>query len=203
MKPLIPVTTQSSDGAFYDENKVTGEEGTIVDAAYMNSMQGAVRSIQSELLTLLGFAGINADGSSTTQLMMALDWRYAKLTGLTQKLDIADIAGIPLPWPQASAPAGWLKCNGQAFDKTLYPRLAALYQSGVLPDLRGEFIRGWDDGRGVDMGRGLMSAQGDAIQNHGHGDMRYSGQAASGGNLPIIDGGGAFSGGGDLIGVYR
>ncbi|SLM63443.1 Phage tail fiber protein [Dickeya aquatica] len=49
--------------------------------------------------------------------------------------------------------AGWLKCNGQAFDKTLYPKLARAYPAGVLPDLRGEFIRGWDDGRGVDAGR--------------------------------------------------
>ncbi|WP_231389512.1 phage tail protein [Dickeya chrysanthemi] len=62
----------------------------------------------------------------------------------------AEIAGIPLPWPQAAVPTGWLKCNGQAFDKNLYPRLAQVYPSGVLPDLRGEFIRGWDDGRGVD-----------------------------------------------------
>ncbi|MGM3173735.1 phage tail protein [Dickeya lacustris] len=78
---------------------------------------------------------------------------------LAKKLDIADIAGIPLPWPQASAPAGWLKCNGQAFDKTLYPKLAQVYPSGTLPDLRGEFIRGWDDGRGVDAGRTIGSWQ--------------------------------------------
>ncbi|MCI4203156.1 tail fiber protein, partial [Dickeya dianthicola] len=75
------------------------------------------------------------------------------------KLDVADVVGIPLPWPQAVAPSGWLKCNGQAFDKALYPKLATAYPSGVLPDLRGEFIRGWDDGRGVDSGRGLLSAQ--------------------------------------------
>ncbi|QDX28528.1 phage tail-collar fiber domain-containing protein [Dickeya poaceiphila] len=81
------------------------------------------------------------------------------------KLDINDIVGMPLPWPQATAPDGWLKCNGQAFDKTRYPRLAQVYPSGVLPDLRGEFIRGWDDGRGVDSNRGLLSSQGDAIRN--------------------------------------
>ncbi|WP_459594329.1 phage tail protein [Dickeya ananatis] len=79
--------------------------------------------------------------------------------GLSQKLDVNEIAGIPLPWPQATAPAGWLKCNGQAFDKTLYPQLAQVYPSGALPDLRGEFIRGWDDGRGVDSGRAIISKQ--------------------------------------------
>ncbi|ACS87571.1 phage tail-collar fiber domain-containing protein [Musicola paradisiaca] len=71
----------------------------------------------------------------------------------------AEIAGIPLPWPQATAPTGWLKCNGQSFDKTLYPKLTAAYPSGTLPDLRGEFIRGWDDGRGVDSGRAVLSVQ--------------------------------------------
>ncbi|MHA7846220.1 phage tail-collar fiber domain-containing protein [Serratia sp. D1N4] len=67
--------------------------------------------------------------------------------------------GIPQPWPTNTAPTGWLKCNGAAFDKAKYPLLAVAYPSGTLPDLRGEFIRGWDDGRGVDSGRILLSAQ--------------------------------------------
>lgn len=73
--------------------------------------------------------------------------------------------GVPVPWPAATAPGGWFKCNGAAFDKAKYPGLAVAYPSGKLPDLRGEFIRGWDDGRGVDAGRGLLGAQGDAIRN--------------------------------------
>ncbi|WP_235914428.1 phage tail protein [Dickeya oryzae] len=85
--------------------------------------------------------------------------------GLSDTLKIADIVGIPLPWPQATPPAGWLKCNGQAFDKNAFPKLAQVYPGGVLPDLRGEFIRGWDDGRGVDSNRNLLSLQGDAIRN--------------------------------------
>ncbi|UUE36560.1 phage tail protein [Pectobacterium aroidearum] len=76
-----------------------------------------------------------------------------------------DIAGMPQLYPGAVAPSGWLKCNGQAFDRTLYPVLASRYPSGVLPDLRGEFVRGWDDGRGADTGRALLSQQGDAIRN--------------------------------------
>ncbi|MBA5602510.1 tail fiber protein [Pectobacterium aroidearum] len=76
-----------------------------------------------------------------------------------------DIAGMPQLYPGAVAPSGWLKCNGQSFDKTLYPALASRYPSGALPDLRGEFVRGWDDGRGADAGRALLSAQGDAIRN--------------------------------------
>ncbi|WP_240819774.1 phage tail protein [Pectobacterium carotovorum] len=73
--------------------------------------------------------------------------------------------GAPVPYPSATPPAGWIKCNGQSFNKSAYPQLATAYPSGVLPDLRGEFVRGWDDGRGVDAGRGLLSVQGDAIRN--------------------------------------
>ncbi|RTP88278.1 phage tail protein [Enterobacter asburiae] len=72
--------------------------------------------------------------------------------------------GFPLPWPQATPPSGWLKCNGATFDKAKYPKLAAAYPSGALPDLRGEFLRGWDDGRGIDTGRALLSLQLDALQ---------------------------------------
>lgn len=83
---------------------------------------------------------------------------------------IADYDGIlpvgaPVAWPLATPPGGWFKCNGATFDKAQFPRLAAAYPSGVLPDLRGEFLRGWDDGRGVDAGRALLAAQGDAIRN--------------------------------------
>ncbi|EPR5290089.1 phage tail protein [Escherichia coli] len=73
--------------------------------------------------------------------------------------------GVPVPWPSATPPTGWLKCNGAAFSSEEYPELAKAYPTNKLPDLRGEFIRGWDDGRGVDAGRAILSAQGDAIRN--------------------------------------
>ena len=76
--------------------------------------------------------------------------------------------GVPVPWPSATPPTGWLKCNGAAFDKVKYPRLATAYPSGKLPDLRGEFIRGWDDGRGVDTGRAILSAQEWLTGSHCH-----------------------------------
>ncbi|MHB9189833.1 phage tail protein [Escherichia coli] len=72
--------------------------------------------------------------------------------------------GVPVPWPSATPPTGWLKCNGAAFDKVKYPRLATAYPSGKLPDLRGEFIRGWDDGRGIDTERALLSIQSDEVR---------------------------------------
>ncbi|EFH2568691.1 phage tail protein [Escherichia coli] len=67
--------------------------------------------------------------------------------------------GVPVPWPTATPPAGWLKCDGRSFTKEQYPVLARVYPTLRLPDLRGEFIRGWDDGRGVDTRRSLLSGQ--------------------------------------------
>ncbi|EHK0932220.1 phage tail protein [Escherichia coli] len=73
--------------------------------------------------------------------------------------------GVPVPWPSATPPTGWLKCNGAAFSAEEYPELAKAYPTNKLPDLRGEFIRGWDDGRGIDPGRILLASQGHAMQN--------------------------------------
>ena len=67
--------------------------------------------------------------------------------------------GVPVPWPSATPPTGWLKCNGAAFSAEEYPELAKAYPTNKLPDLRGEFIRGWDDGRGVDSRRAVLSTQ--------------------------------------------
>lgn len=77
--------------------------------------------------------------------------------------------GVPVPWPSATPPTGWLKCNGAAFSAEEYPELAKAYPTNKLPDLRGEFIRGWDDGRGIDTGRSILSIQGYATEDHAHG----------------------------------
>ncbi|MEJ9504987.1 tail fiber protein, partial [Escherichia coli] len=76
--------------------------------------------------------------------------------------------GVPVPWPSATPPTGWLKCNGAAFSAEEYPELAKAYPNNKLPDLRGEFIRGWDDGRGIDPGRALLSLQNGGVESHTH-----------------------------------
>jgi len=82
----------------------------------------------------------------------------------------ASIAASTLPgaivmWGGSSAPTGWLECNGQS--TAGYASLTAIYGTN-LPDLRGEFIRGWDHGRGVDLGRAILSAQAQDVQPHTH-----------------------------------
>jgi hypothetical protein len=55
----------------------------------------------------------------------------------------------------------------------------------VLPDYRGEFLRGWDNGRGVDPGRVVGSSQGDELRRHNHGFVKYKHTADSGGSIGI------------------
>ncbi|MBB9381951.1 phage tail protein [Escherichia coli] len=100
--------------------------------------------------------------------------------------------GVPVPWPSATPPTGWLKCNGAAFSAEEYPELAKAYPTNKLPDLRGEFIRGWDDGRGIDSGRTLLNWQPHTILDHAHymelwtGDGLAAGSAREGVNPGIL-----------------
>jgi len=102
--------------------------------------------------------------------------------------------GVPsgsVMWFAANAaPTGFLKANGAAISRTTYADLFAAIGTtfGVgdgsttfnLPDLRGEFVRGWDDGRGVDSGRGFGSAQTEAFKSHNHNiPFRYGGTGNS------------------------
>ena len=125
-------------------------------------------------------AAINNDPKFSTTINNALSGKQPldeTLTHLSGK-DVAGLlaylglgegsalpVGVPVPWPSATPPTGWIKCNGAPFSAQEYPELAKAYPTNKLPDLRGEFIRGWDDGRGIDAGREILSAQGDAIRN--------------------------------------
>ncbi|HDX3218228.1 TPA: phage tail protein [Escherichia coli] len=125
-------------------------------------------------------AAINNDPKFSTTINNALSGKQPldeTLTHLSGK-DVAGLlaylglgegsalpVGVPVPWPSATPPTGWLKCNGAAFSAEEYPELAKAYPTNKLPDLRGEFIRGWDDGRGIDPGRILLASQEHAMQN--------------------------------------
>lgn len=89
--------------------------------------------------------------------------------------------GIPQPWPLSTPPTGWLECNGATFDKNKFPKLAQAYTNGCLPDLRGEFIRGWDNGKGIDSNREILSYQSDELKSHNHKQViNYYGEQGSG-----------------------
>ena len=103
--------------------------------------------------------------------------------------------GVPVPWPTATPPAGWLKCDGRAFTKEQYPVLARAYPTLRLPDLRGEFIRGWDDGRKIDEGRKLLSWQkGTLVGGHDDNDSALDISYMSNGNNIDYGGDKVFAG---------
>ncbi|EHV29077.1 hypothetical protein, partial [Escherichia coli] len=87
----------------------------------------------------------------------------------------APAIGVPFFWPSAAMPDtvidSWsgmvfLKFNGAKFSATDYPVLAKVFPALALPDARGDFIRIWDDGRGIDVGRTLLSGQSHTIMDH-------------------------------------
>ena len=125
-------------------------------AALVGSAPAALDTLEELARALAGDANLKAT-------LLAEIGRKANATDFNALHDL--FIGIPIPYPLSTVPTGCLAMNGQRFDKTHYPKLALKYPSGQLPDMRGEFIRGWDNGRGVDVRRTLLSAQGDAIRN--------------------------------------
>lgn len=70
--------------------------------------------------------------------------------------------GAPIPWPTDTPPEGYAIMEGQTFDTGLYPKLAAVYPSGALPDMRGQTIKGKPSGRAV------LSTEADGVKSHSH-----------------------------------
>ncbi|EEQ9394615.1 TPA: integrase [Escherichia coli] len=160
-------------------NPQTGTPATDLDDDYFDMLQ-------EELCGVVEASGASLEKGRHDQLLTAL-----RALLLSRKNPFGDIksdgtvktalenlglgegsalpVGVPVPWPSATPPTGWLKCNGAAFSAEEYPELAKAYPTNKLPDLRGEFIRGWDDGRGVDSGRTLLTNQEHAVISHNHG----------------------------------
>ncbi|HBV2907626.1 phage tail protein [Citrobacter freundii] len=165
--PTAPTATQTANNT------------QIATTAFVKAaVAGLVGSSPEALDTLNELAAaLGNDPNFATTVMTAL---AGKMDKAANGADIADISaflknlhlgegsalpvGVPIPWPTAIPPEGWLKCNGASFISSQYPKLAQVYPSLKLPDLRSEFIRGWDDGRGVDAGRQVLTSQTDAMQ---------------------------------------
>lgn len=113
-------------------------------------------------------------------------------------LGVVTPPGMVAHFATIAPPAGWLKCDGATLSRIEYPALFAavgeVFGAGDgsttfrVPDLRGEFVRGWDDGRGADPSRAFGSAQTDAFKSHNHEYWRAGGAVgdfvfASGANL--------------------
>ncbi len=139
-------------------------------AAATATLAGVVKLINTLNSTATDAALSAAQGKALNDAIAQLN---TLLTGYTANSFCP--SGMVMTFAGDFAPAGWLKANGAAVSRTAYAKLFAAigtrfgagdgYSTFNLPDLRGEFARFWDDGRGVDAGRGLGTWQNDAVQN--------------------------------------
>ncbi|ELU2797373.1 integrase [Escherichia coli] len=158
-------------------NPQTGTPATALDDDYFDMLQ-------EELCSVVEASGASLEKTRHDQLLTALralllsrnnPFGDIKSDG-TVKIALENLGlgegapaiGVPFLWPSAAMPntviGSWssmvfLKFNGAKFSASDYPVLAKVFPSLVLPEARGDFIRIWDDGRGVDGGRTLLSAQ--------------------------------------------
>lgn len=134
--------------------------------------------------------GVNPVGDTSNKWYRVLDEFFTKTQSDTRYLALAVPSGAVFHFAMSTAPAGYLVCNGSAVSRTAFPNLFAaigtLYGNGDgsttfnLPDLRGEFIRGADLGKGVDSGRVFGSGQLDELKAHTHKYAGNSGGSAAG-----------------------
>lgn len=129
---------------FTGGNPQTGELPTALDQDFFDS-------IQEEISTVIESAGIELAKSDNGQLLSAI-------MKIMTKDGSALPVGVPVPWPTSTPPTGWITMSGQTITQAQYPKLFAAYGT-KLPDLRGMFIRGWDNGRGLDPSRALLNEQ--------------------------------------------
>lgn len=157
-----------------------------VDAAEVRSDIGA--AADAEVVKLTGaqtVAGVKTFSSSP----VIPDGAAAQNPVSKAQLDAVIPAGAVQFFATSTAPTGWLKANGAAVSRTTYATLFAAIGTvfGVgdgsttfnLPDLRGEFVRGFDDGKGTDSGRVFGSSQAGQMPSHYH-VQEISGSTAGG-----------------------
>ena len=155
------------DAAPVAVSSVAGKTGAVTLA--VADVSGAA-PLASPALTGTPTAPTPTSGDNTTKVATT-----AFVAGVAAQMSPA---GMVAHFARSTAPTGWLKANGDEVSRATYAALFAAigttFGSGDgsttfnLPDLRGEFLRGWDDGRGVDSGRAFGGAQSDAFKSHTH-----------------------------------
>lgn len=177
-------------------------------------------------------AELNFVGGVTSAIQTQLNDKFKQrtITGTTDQITVTNgdgvsgnptisLAGTALVpsgavvfFARNTAPTGYLKANGALVSRTTYASLftaiGTTFGAGdgsttfALPDLRGEFLRSWDDARGVDSGRAFGSAQGDAIRNITGTLVASKPQSASGAFTVVGGQGGGADGSQSTAGLY-
>jgi microcystin-dependent protein len=185
-----PARAAAGDVGFYrNGNPGGGVAASILDADHLNAMQ-------NELLNVLTDAGITPDKGDDTQLSAAIAAIAATIAG-----GAAGSTGDIKMRAVSSVPGGWLECDGAAVSRATYAALfgeiGTTYGVGNgtttfnLPDMRGEFPRGWDHGRGIDAARTLGSTQADQFAAHTHTLPNQNSGSTSNSSINVTGGGGA------------
>jgi len=169
-----------------DELKVYDGTGFVrVDPLGITQADGDARylRITTASATYLPLAGGTLTGTLTLDAAPTADLQAATKKYVDDEVGAIDTsdptpAGTIIYSARTTAPTGYLKANGAAVSRTTYATLFAaigtLYGGGDgsttfnVPDLRGEFIRGFDDSRGIDSGRSMGSSQSEMIGPHNH-----------------------------------
>tara|TARA_R100000664_G_C2755190_1_gene142859 strand:+ start:1273 stop:2463 length:1191 start_codon:yes stop_codon:yes gene_type:complete len=162
-------------------NRVLGKAstGTVEEVQIVEAMiaDNAVSMAKLSSGTLPTDIVVNQDNLASNSVTLA-KLASALVTSLQSPV------GTVIWYAGSTAPAGYLKCNGDAIangsgtTQSITTDFSALYAivGANLPDLRGEFIRGWDDGKGTDSGRSIRTSQGDQNEAHTH---SFSGSGSS------------------------
>lgn len=159
--PNTHVTLELDAGSFLDGTLSAAEWSSLIANGRTVDAGGVSYSVATQAYSTVGTVGNELRTMLATEASL-----QAQITALAATVAAAvsvPIGGV-VAWPNAVAPANWLECNGAAFSGGTYPALATILGGTTLPDLRGEFIRGWDNGRGVDPARTLGSSQADQMQ---------------------------------------
>lgn len=154
--------------------------------AYQNDALDSIAGASETQRGLIKLAPVGATSTNTTDAVTPA----ALAAALALLLSQASPPGAVMPFARSTAPTGWLKANGAAVSRSTYNVLFAavgtVFGAGDgsttfnLPDMRGEFVRGLDDGRGIDPGRAIGTTQVDAMKSHSHRDNFAFGGAANG-----------------------
>lgn len=161
MDYLTPINGDQADAnrSYINGNKQTGTEGSIPSAE-------SFEHPQREILEVIAFAGLTLDQNDLTQLRQAIQAMVSNTSN-----NVGQFAFCPVDVD----PDNCIDPNGGLRDVTLFPELFAVYGTafggdGVttfgIPEVRGEYIRIWDDGRGIDSGRNLMEVQSAQVGSH-------------------------------------
>lgn len=177
------------------ENFRALKEDKIVAAASATNADTAAKLVNARSISLVGDATGSASFDGVADVAITVNVTKADISAKLENAhtingvpfdgtsDILISAFVPVGtviWHAAATPpSGYLECDGSVLLSSTYPELVAVLGTtygthGQLPDLRGEFVRGWDHGKGMDSGRTFGSKQLDAFQGHWH-NFRYRG----------------------------